>query len=93
MSQYIYGGPSYQLGADGDAPVIESVDVKLDRILRWQGEEDTRRHWTLAFTIAGAFLAAVKLGIVVIPKFRKKQAHSLGQLTSLVSNPRRRRRR
>lgn len=45
----------------------------VDDIARRQKEEESRRKWTLLLGGIGAFLAAVKLGVVVIPKVQKRR--------------------
>lgn len=40
-------------------------------ILKRQKDEEERRKWTVVFGAVGAVFAAIKLGILVIPKIRK----------------------
>lgn len=78
---------SYQLG--DDAAAGDPVIVKLDEIIERQKAEESRRKWTLLFTIGGALFAFVRLGIIAIPHIRRRAAAA----GSLAPNPRRRRRR
>lgn len=83
----------YQLG-DGEAagdPVTDPLIVRLDEILERQKAEESRRKWTLLFTVGGALFAFVRLGIIALPHIRRHAAGSLGAAPSL--NPARRRRR
>lgn len=85
--------------ADAPALTLDALDQRAARIealaaeliQRQKAEEERRRIATFA-TIAGAVFAAIKLGIVAIPTWRRRRAAALGQL-SPASNPARRRRR
>lgn len=93
---------SYSLGAETDpapAPetevaVLARVDANAAAIRQWTVDEDKRRKIALIVAGASAAFAAIKLGWVVIPWFRKRRG-MLGQLGSPApsSNPARRRRR
>jgi hypothetical protein len=48
----------------------ETVLTSLTRIEKRQQEDEKRRKYTLIFGGIGLFLAAVKLGFVVIPTVR-----------------------
>lgn len=74
-------------GADGDPVAADPVMARLDQIIKRLKEEESRRRWTLLFTIGGALFAAVRLGIVTLPHIRRLRSHG-----ELASNPRRRRR-
>jgi len=90
VGQRCQRGPvSNYLGAS-DAPpvVIDPVMARLEDIIKRLKEEESRRRWTLLFTIGGALFAAVRLGIVTLPHLRRIRGHH----GELASNPRRRRR-
>lgn len=85
------------LGADETAPetdVLTRIDERTAQIVQWQKDEDTRRKWTMLFTVGGALFAAVRLGIIAIPHLRRRSAQ-MGKLADPIptSNPARRRRR
>jgi hypothetical protein len=75
------------LGEDPPA-TLESISRQAAEIIRLQKEEESRRKWTLAFTIGGALFAAIRLGWIFVPRVRAR-AGQLGG-TAPISNPRRR---
>lgn len=95
---------SIGLGADEALEAAPSIEIltKLDErtleIIRRQKEAERRDKIATIITIAGALFAAVRLGVVTIPKFLTKRASRVGELgstaaSSIVPNPVRRRRR
>lgn len=80
---------SYQLGEDA-AAAGDPVLVRLNEIIERQKAEESRRKWTLLFTIGGALFAFVRLGIVALPTLRARRAATA---SASASNPARRRRR
>jgi hypothetical protein len=71
---------SYSLSADDATPpeteavVLARVDKTTLAIAKWTKDEDRRRKIALVIGAAGALFAAVRLGWVVIPHFRKRRA-------------------
>lgn len=51
-----------------------------EEIIRRQKEEESRRRWTILLGLGGAVLAAIKLGVVVIPTIRKRRLEAAGRL-------------
>lgn len=90
------------LGADAESVALQTQVDKIDAntveiIDRLKAEKRARKIATWV-TIAGAVFAAVRLGIVTIPKFFRRGAREVGQLgeaalSPAVKNPARRRRR
>lgn len=85
---------SYQLG-DDPAPetqdaVLARIDTRTAEIQQFVKDESRRRTWTVILSVAGAVLAAIKLGIVAVPVIRRRRAHAVGEL---ADNPGRRRHR
>jgi hypothetical protein len=79
--------------AGADEVTLEVIGARTQQILEWQRAEDRRRMWGLVFTIGGALFAAVKLGVIVVPRLRRRQrAHALGELAASPAQRRSRRR-
>lgn len=51
-----------------EATVLE----RLEDIVRRQREEESRRRWTLLLGGIGAVLAAIRLGVIVLPSVRRR---------------------
>ena len=81
--------------AEGDSDIIRRIDQRTQKILDQQADEARSRRLAVYVGVAGALFAAVKMGIIAMPHFRKvhKVPHSTGVLTPLAANPRRDRRR
>jgi len=63
-----------------ESEVLESLETLKQRsaeTIRRQKEEESRRRWTLLMGGLGALFAAVKLGIVVVPKVRERRMGKL----------------
>lgn len=54
------------------------ITASIDKMLEWQKAEEQRRKWTLIIGGFGLLLAAIKLGVVVMPTVRRSQR--LGKL-------------
>jgi len=61
-----------------DTMVLARVDANTGSLVQWTKDEDRRRKIAIGVAIAGAFFAAVRLGFIVLPHFRKKR--QLGEL-------------
>jgi hypothetical protein len=69
MSEYIL-----DLGEDPAPPAtLELIAKHTAEIIRRQEEEESRRKWTLLFTIGGALFAGVRLGVIAIPHLRRRK--------------------
>lgn len=75
------------LGDDAPVVTLDLLSAKANEILANQLAEKQHRRWTLAFTIGGALFAAVRLGIIAIPRFRRSRSSRTAG--DLVANPRR----
>lgn len=51
----------------------------VDSVLRRQKADESRRRWALIIGGFGAFLAAVRLGVIVIPKVKTRRMEKLAK--------------
>lgn len=69
---------------------LQILDERTQAIIASQRRAETRWKWQAIAGAAGALLAAVKLGIIVFPKWQQRRR--VGTLGEAVPNPHRRRR-
>jgi hypothetical protein len=58
--------------------VLSRVDASTKQLVQWTKDEDRRRKIAIGIAIVTGLFAAVRLGIVVLPHFKKAKA--LGEL-------------
>ena len=57
-----------------------TLEQRTAEIIRRQKQEESRRRWTMLFAVAGGLFAAIRLGIIVFPKVRKRKEAGVGRL-------------
>ncbi len=75
--------------------VVEQLQILDDRtaaIVASQRRAEVRWKWQAVAGAVGALFAAVKLGIIVFPKWQERRQRRVGTLGEAVPNPHRRRR-
>lgn len=78
MSYYATGFTEEQEGL-----ILQRTQLLVDRsnkLVEMNTAEESRRKWTFALGVAGAIFAAIKLGIVAVPAWRKRKSHEVGTL-------------
>jgi hypothetical protein len=90
MSEYIAAGADDVVVVPSAAPTetvpmtLEIIGARTAEILQRQKDEDESRKWAFFVTLGGALFAAVRLGIIAIPKLRSR-------VGGFAQNPARRR--
>lgn len=91
--------PLHELGAEETtgtpvpADVLATIDQRTVRILEHVKRAEVRWKWQTIAGVVGAVFAAVRLGIIAVPKAREyRNKIRIGSLGEVRSNPARRRR-
>lgn len=57
----------------------QSLSKQIDQLLELQKREESMRKWTLIIGGLGALFAAVRLGVIALPRLQQRRQRQLGQ--------------